>query len=74
MKVQAAKTQTGNGMSAATTHGPLANANQLAIVERLVDEARQRGATIETGGHRVGSAAGYAYARCSLLGQDVALQ
>ena len=70
MKVQAAKTQTGNGMSAATTHGPLANANQLAIVERLVEDARARGATIEVGGHRVGHASGFAYAPTLLTNVD----
>lgn len=35
---------------------------QLSIVETLVDDAKKRGATIETGGHRVGPAKGYAYA------------
>lgn len=50
MKKEAAKTNTGNGMSAHTTHGPLANAMQLSIVEKLVDDAKKRGATIETGG------------------------
>jgi len=70
MKKEAAKTNTGNGMSARTTHGPLANAMQLSIVEKLVDDAKKRGATIETGGHRVGPAAGYAYAPTLITNVD----
>jgi len=40
--------------------GPLTNANQRAIVERQVADARERGATVVTGGKR-GAGAGYFY-------------
>ena len=41
---------TGDGLEAGTTMGPLANARRLAAVERLVGDARERGARVLCGG------------------------
>ena len=40
----------GDGLVPGTTMGPLANARRRAAVERMVDDARRRGATVLTGG------------------------
>lgn len=42
----------GDGMEDATEMGPLINMKRLQAVEELVQDARKRGATIATGGHR----------------------
>lgn len=45
----------GDGMDPATTMGPLANERRLQAVERLVKDATDKGATLRTGGARVGN-------------------
>ena len=47
--------QVGNGLDAGTTMGPLANARRLSAMEKLVRDARNRGATVALGGERLGS-------------------
>ncbi|MBP2316175.1 NAD-dependent succinate-semialdehyde dehydrogenase [Azospirillum soli] len=44
----------GDGMAPDTQMGPLNNERRLHAAERLVEDARQRGARVETGGERVG--------------------
>jgi Aldehyde dehydrogenase family/Integrase core domain len=43
----------GDGMDSQTQMGPLANARRLDTVSRLVEDARQRGATVAAGGARI---------------------
>jgi succinate-semialdehyde dehydrogenase / glutarate-semialdehyde dehydrogenase len=43
----------GNGLSEGVSVGPLVNRSALEQVTRLVDDARQRGATVIVGGHRL---------------------
>jgi succinate-semialdehyde dehydrogenase/glutarate-semialdehyde dehydrogenase len=45
----------GNGLDAATTLGPLANARRLEAMAKVVLDARDKGARVATGGERVGS-------------------
>ncbi len=45
----------GPGLEAGTTLGPLANPRRLAAMQRLTADAVQRGATVATGGERIGS-------------------
>ncbi|MBK1689086.1 NAD-dependent succinate-semialdehyde dehydrogenase [Rubrivivax gelatinosus] len=45
----------GNGLDAATTLGPLANARRVQAMTQVVEDARARGARVATGGTRVGS-------------------
>ncbi|HET7503874.1 MAG TPA: NAD-dependent succinate-semialdehyde dehydrogenase [Kofleriaceae bacterium] len=49
----------GNGLAEGTTLGPLANARRLTAMNKLVGDARQRGARILTGGERIGSAGNF---------------
>lgn len=51
----ARKHQVGDGIDADTTMGPLANGRRLAAIEELVADAASRGATIATGGRRIGN-------------------
>lgn len=44
----------GDGRSPDTDMGPLANMRRVHAMERLVDDARQSGAKVLTGGHRIG--------------------
>ncbi|MGA0584561.1 MAG: aldehyde dehydrogenase family protein, partial [Castellaniella sp.] len=44
----------GDGLDEGTTLGPLANARRVAAMTKVVEDARQRGAEILTGGARVG--------------------
>lgn len=44
----------GNGLNATTQMGPLANARRLASMERLIGDAVEKGATLATGGKRIG--------------------
>jgi succinate-semialdehyde dehydrogenase/glutarate-semialdehyde dehydrogenase len=57
----AQKLKLGDGLAEGTTLGPLANARRLGAMTKLVGDARQRGATVLTGGERVGDA-GYFFA------------
>jgi succinate-semialdehyde dehydrogenase/glutarate-semialdehyde dehydrogenase len=45
----------GDGLAEGTTLGPLANARRLTAMAKVIDDARAKGATIATGGERVGS-------------------
>ncbi len=49
----------GHGLEAGTTLGPLANPRRVAAMERITADAVQRGATVATGGERVGSAGNF---------------
>jgi succinate-semialdehyde dehydrogenase/glutarate-semialdehyde dehydrogenase len=51
----------GDGTDLATQMGPLASAGRLEAISRLVEDARSRGATVLTGGNRLGTR-GYFYA------------
>jgi succinate-semialdehyde dehydrogenase/glutarate-semialdehyde dehydrogenase len=48
-----AKLKVGNGLDESTTMGPLANPRRVNSMERLLADAAQRGATINTGGERI---------------------
>ncbi|MDH3452006.1 MAG: NAD-dependent succinate-semialdehyde dehydrogenase, partial [Gammaproteobacteria bacterium] len=45
----------GDGLDEATQMGPMANSRRVDAMERLIDDARARGATIHTGGARHGN-------------------
>jgi len=49
----------GDGLAEGTTLGPLANPRRVAAMEKMVADARQRGARILTGGERVGEAGNF---------------
>jgi len=51
----------GNGLEDGVQMGPMANARRPEAMDRLIGEAKSRGATLHTGGERVGNA-GYFYA------------
>ncbi|TAM89625.1 MAG: NAD-dependent succinate-semialdehyde dehydrogenase [Candidimonas sp.] len=57
----------GDGLAQDTTLGPLANPRRVAAMASVVDDARRRGATVLTGGERVG-AAGNFYAPTVIAG------
>ncbi|WP_194818998.1 NAD-dependent succinate-semialdehyde dehydrogenase [Nocardia sp. XZ_19_385] len=52
LTAQLSALRVGDGMAPGTQVGPLIDANAVASVEKLVDEAVQRGARVRTGGHR----------------------
>lgn len=58
---RAAAIKVGNGIDGDTMMGPLANARRLSAMDGFVEDARARGATITTGGARIGNH-GYFYA------------
>jgi len=45
----------GDGLEAGTMMGPMANARRIAAMEGLIGDAQQKGATIRTGGSRIGN-------------------
>ena len=45
----------GDGLADGTTLGPLANARRISAMAKVMEDARQKGARIVTGGERVGS-------------------
>ncbi|WP_370320268.1 NAD-dependent succinate-semialdehyde dehydrogenase [Oricola sp.] len=51
--------QVGNGLDPANAMGPLANERRVAAVEGLVDDVRQRGGTVLTGGRRIGNSGNF---------------
>src|SRR3954464_11578640 len=55
----AEKLKLGNGLAEGTTLGPLANARRLTAMDKVVGDARQRGAKILTGGERVAGAGNF---------------
>ena len=52
-RIKAAKV--GDGLEAGTTMGPLANPRRIAAMEAFIGDAVQRGATLRTGGSRIGN-------------------
>jgi NAD-dependent aldehyde dehydrogenases len=59
----------GDGRESSTEMGPLANARRIEAMERLVDDATRRGASILSGGHRIGET-GYFWAPTVLTDVD----
>jgi succinate-semialdehyde dehydrogenase / glutarate-semialdehyde dehydrogenase len=51
----AKKLKVGDGLEAGTTMGPLANARRITAMEGFIGDAAQKGATIRTGGNRIGN-------------------
>ncbi|NUZ04748.1 NAD-dependent succinate-semialdehyde dehydrogenase [Piscinibacter koreensis] len=49
----------GDGLAEGTTLGPLANTRRLQAMSKVLENARAKGATIATGGDRVGSAGNF---------------
>jgi len=49
----------GHGLEAGTTLGPLANPRRVAAMQRITADAVQRGATVATGGERIGTAGNF---------------
>ena len=45
----------GDGLETGTTMGPLANARRITAMETFIGDAQQKGATIRTGGNRIGN-------------------
>ena len=45
----------GDGLDAGTTMGPMANPRRPDAIQRLIGDARDRGATLDTGGERIGN-------------------
>jgi succinate-semialdehyde dehydrogenase/glutarate-semialdehyde dehydrogenase len=45
----------GDGLEAGTTMGPMANPRRITAMETFIGDAAQRGATVQTGGHRIGN-------------------
>ncbi|MBP8149669.1 MAG: aldehyde dehydrogenase family protein, partial [Limnohabitans sp.] len=45
----------GNGLTQGTTMGPLANERRLVAMQSLMQDARAKGATVVTGGERIGT-------------------
>jgi succinate-semialdehyde dehydrogenase/glutarate-semialdehyde dehydrogenase len=50
-----AKTKIGNGLDAATEMGPLANERRIPAIEAMITDATSKGASVATGGERVGN-------------------
>ena len=51
----------GDGLAANTRMGPMANPRRPDAIERMIDDAKMRGATLHTGGERIGNR-GFFYA------------
>jgi succinate-semialdehyde dehydrogenase/glutarate-semialdehyde dehydrogenase len=49
----------GDGLAEGTTLGPLANTRRLSAMSKVIDDARAKGATVATGGERVGKAGNF---------------
>ena len=45
----------GDGMDASTNMGPMANARRIAAMEAFIGDAAHKGATVRTGGNRIGN-------------------
>ena len=45
----------GDGLESGTTMGPLANPRRIAAMDAFIGDARQKGATVRTGGSRIGN-------------------
>src|SRR5690606_40853194 len=55
MTAHAASLKVGDGMEAGTKMGPLAHARRVEAMEALVADAVEKGATLRTGGARIGN-------------------
>ncbi|MEY3783621.1 MAG: hypothetical protein RIS97_1800 [Pseudomonadota bacterium] len=53
------KMKVGSGLDAANTMGPMANARRVTAMQQLTEDAVKRGATIATGGERIGTTGNY---------------
>lgn len=51
---RAAATVVGNGIEAGVEMGPLANGRRIAALTRLIEDARNQGAEVRTGGEKIG--------------------
>ena len=49
------KLKVGDGMDASSNMGPLANARRISAMESFIGDAAQKGATVRTGGNRIGN-------------------
>ena len=49
----------GNGLEASSNMGPLANPRRVAAMQQITEDAVARGATVATGGERIGSSGNY---------------
>ncbi len=49
------KLKVGDGLESGTTMGPLANPRRIAAMETFIGDAQQKGATVRTGGNRIGN-------------------
>jgi succinate-semialdehyde dehydrogenase/glutarate-semialdehyde dehydrogenase len=49
----------GDGLEAGTMMGPMANPRRIAAMETFIGDATQHGATVRTGGHRIGNKGNY---------------
>jgi succinate-semialdehyde dehydrogenase/glutarate-semialdehyde dehydrogenase len=49
------KVKVGDGLESGTTMGPLANPRRITAMETFIGDARQKGATVRTGGNRIGN-------------------
>ncbi|MEC5406502.1 NAD-dependent succinate-semialdehyde dehydrogenase [Paraburkholderia sp. MPAMCS5] len=49
----------GNGLAQGTTLGPLANARRVTAMTNVIEDARKSGATVATGGERIGTAGNF---------------
>ena len=52
---QTKKLKVGDGLESGTTMGPLANARRITAMESFIGDATQKGATVRTGGSRIGN-------------------
>ncbi|VWX58994.1 Alpha-ketoglutaric semialdehyde dehydrogenase 1 [Burkholderiales bacterium 8X] len=59
MVAHAEKLKLGDGLAEGTTLGPLANPRRLAAMSKILDDARATGATVATGGERIGDAGNF---------------
>jgi len=59
LSAQAEKLKLGDGLAEGTTLGPLANPRRLHAMQKIVGDARERGAQVVTGGERVGQAGNF---------------
>lgn len=55
----AEKLKVGDGLTEGTTLGPLANDRRLTAMDKIVKNAREKGARVATGGERVGTAGNF---------------
>jgi succinate-semialdehyde dehydrogenase / glutarate-semialdehyde dehydrogenase len=51
----AARLKVGDGLDEASTMGPMANARRIDAMQGFIDDARKSGATVATGGERIGN-------------------